>query len=160
MLPVVETTVVDNGRVFTGNNLVEFFVVAGEDELGGDNGVKQGLDRLLEAPEDKRCAVDDTNTEGLWVVGLEALDKETDKAPVHVVESKIGEVKDDNNGLCCSRKDCATASHSMLQRVNKKNETGESEYNNCNGNVGRKDAKLRRVLTADMGRSNGSAPRR
>lgn len=43
--------------------------------------------------------MDDTGTESLWVVGLEALDKETDKAPVHVVEIKIGEVKDDNDGF-------------------------------------------------------------
>lgn len=50
------------GRRSRGPNIVEFLVVAGEDEFGGDNEVKQGLDQLSDAPEDRRCAMDDTDT--------------------------------------------------------------------------------------------------
>lgn len=68
VLPIIKTLVVGDGEAVAGDDLVELGVVAGEDKLGGDDGVEEGLDQLPETPEDEGCAVDDTNSEGLGVV--------------------------------------------------------------------------------------------
>lgn len=104
VLPVIETLVVDDGKTFAGDDFVQFGVVAGEDELRGDDGVKEGLDQLPESPEDEGCAMDNADSKGLGVVRLEALDEQTDESPIHVVEAEVRQVKDNNNGLRANRK--------------------------------------------------------
>lgn len=97
VLPVVETFVVGDGEAVAGDDLVKLGVVAGEDKLGGDDGVEEGLDQLPETPEDEGCAVDDTDSEGLGVVRFEALDEQADEAPVHVIEAEVRQVKYHDN---------------------------------------------------------------
>ena len=104
VLPVIETLVMDDGETFAGDDLVQLGVIAGEDELGGDDGIKEGLDQLPESPEDEGCAVDNADSEGLGVIRLEALDEQTDETPIHVVEAEVRQVKDNNNCLRPNRK--------------------------------------------------------
>lgn len=113
--PVIETLVVVDGEALTRNDLVQLGVVAGEDELGGNDGVEKRLDQLPETPEDEGSAVDNANTQGLRVVRLEALDEQADEAPVHVVETEVGEIKDDDDSLGSLRENHATALHGLLE---------------------------------------------
>ena len=92
---------------------MEFSIVPSKDKLGGHGAIQKRLNQLPKTPKHKRCSVNHTDCQGLWVIILKALDKETDKAPIHIVEPEIGKVKDNDDSLGSERENGTTALHCL-----------------------------------------------
>lgn len=85
---LVLAAVVLVGEVVGIDDFGKLLVGAGETDLGSDHGVQPALDDLPDAPENEGGLVDDEDSQGLGVVGLEALHQELDEAVLEVMSKR------------------------------------------------------------------------